>query len=285
MIGNYLGSARSVLNVGEYRPLYLAYATLPIQLRSPLNGLVPQAWEPHLHDYVEQAQRHAVDFIIRATQDEGRTAFCDSHPRNVLIAPVLRELFPDALFVLTLRHYTGTIQSLLRLGLISVLPDNEPSIDFVEPTAVAAAVLWARHYQASMTLPLDRTVVFGFDQFCAHPEPTVARFKSALERAGFPVEELDDGVFSESHASAPGRPRPTVGARPGDPAHLSAIPSYESETWLPVNEVAVHPVVEGTDELLRGAFPNDYASPAGYPGSEALIERAHAGTEPSRGTA
>ena len=273
LIGNYLGSARSVLNVGEYRPLYLAFATLPVQLRSPLTGLVPQDWEPHLRAYTEQVQQHAVDFVIRTTQQEGRTAFCDSHPRNVLIAPVLARLFPDALFVLTLRHYTGTIQSLLRLGLISLLPDNEPSLDFVQPTAVAAAVLWDRHYQAAMSLPLERTLAFGFDRFCADPTPTLAAFKTSLARAAFPVEELDDSVFSESHAAIPGRPRATVGARQGGIGSLSAIPSYDAESWLPVNELEVHPVVETTDELLRAVFPHDYASPAGYPGFEALAAR------------
>jgi hypothetical protein len=281
LIGNYLGSARSVLNVGEYRPLYLAFGTLPIQLRSPLAGLVPKAWEPHLDEYVGQVQRHAVDFVVRATQMEGRSAFCDAHPRNVLIAPLLARLFPDALFVLTLRHYTGTIQSLLRLGLISVLPDNEPSVDFVQPTAVAAAVLWDRHYQAAMGLPLDRTLFFGYDAFCANPEAVLARFKSALARADFPVGELDDGVFSESHASFPGRPRATVGANPSGPAGLSTIPSYDAESWLPINELEVHPFVDSTDELLQAVFPNDYSRPAGYPGFEALVARARAATTPT----
>ena len=280
LIGNYIGSARSVLNVGEYRPLYLAYGTLPIQLRSPLAGLVPKEWEPQLDEYVGQVQRHAVDFVVRATQMEGRSAFCDSHPRNVLIAPLLARLFPDALFVLTLRHYTGTIQSLLRLGLISLLPDNEPSVDFVQPTAVAAAVLWDRHYQAAMGLPLDRTLLFGYDGFCANPEPVLARFKNALARANFPTDELDDGVFSESHASFPGRPRAPVGARQSGPGGLSVIPSYDAEAWLPVNELEVHPVVESTDELLQAVFPNDYSQPAGYPGFAALVARARAGTTP-----
>jgi hypothetical protein len=279
LVGNYLGSARSVLNVGEYRAIYLAFGTLPVQLRGALTGLVPESWDVHLREYIKEVQQHAVEFVYRAAEREGCSAFCDSHPRNVLIAPLLARLFPDALFVLTLRHYTGVIQSLMRLGMISLLPDNAPSLDFVEPTSVAAAVLWDRHYQAAMGLPLDRTVTFGYDRFCAAPEPTVARFHHALKGAGFPVEQLDEGVFSESHASAPGRARATVGARSGA-GGLSAIASYDAESWLPVNELDVHPFVEATDELMAAVFPHDYAYPAGYPGAAALIASSPAATSP-----
>jgi sulfotransferase family protein len=281
LIGNYLGSARSVLNVGEYRAIYLAFGTLPVQLRGALTGLVPDSWDPYLRQYIEEVQRHAVDFVYRATEREGRTAFCDSHPRNVLIAPLLARLFPDALFVLTLRHYTGVIQSLMRLGMISLLPDNAPSLDFVEPTRAAAAVLWDRHYQAAMGLPLERTVAFGYDRFCADPKATIARLKQALHAAGFPVEELDDSVFSESHASVPGSPRPTVGAPAGAGTRLSRIPSYDAEAWLPVIERDVRRVVEETDDLMRAVFPHDYASPGGYPGAAALIARAPAAPSPT----
>jgi hypothetical protein len=278
MIGNYLGSAPSVLNAGEYRALYLAFATLPMQLRGALEGLVPKEWEPHRDLYLQQVQRHSVDFIMRTAQEQGRTAFCDSHPRNVLIAPLLAGMFPDALFVLTLRHYTGTIQSLLRLGTISVLPGNEPGLDWYDPTAVAAGVIWDRHYQAAMSLPRDRTVVFGYDRFCADPKRTLARFKAALGAARFPVDELNDRSFADSHASLPGRPRATVGARGG---RLASIPSYDAKSWLPVNEREVRPVVGGTDDLLRAVYPLDYAAPAGYPGPEALLAKARALRSPN----
>jgi len=206
MIGNYLGSARSVLNAGEYRALYLTHGALPMQLAAPLSGLIPADWEPHRLEYMREAQRHSIDFILRAATKEGCTAFCDSFPRNVFIAIQLAELFPDALFVLTLRHYTGTIQSLVRLGTMSLLPGSEPTVDFLDPTAVAAAIHWSRHYEAAMNLPAERTLVFGYDRFCAEPEPVLARFKVALARAGFPVDELDDDVFAVSHASF----RPTL---------------------------------------------------------------------------
>jgi hypothetical protein len=283
MIGNYLGSARSVLNAGEYRALYLAYGTLPVLLRGAnrLAGLVPLEWQPFSAEYLEEVQRHAAEFIARVAKREGYSAFCDSFPRNVLIGSQLAEIFPDALFVLTLRHYTGTIQSLMRLGIINVLPAFEVSIDWVDPTAVAAAVLWARHYQASLRLPNDRTVVFGYDRFCADPEPTLARFKARLAAAGFPVEELDDSRFTESHATEPGKPRATAGRRSGKRVRLAAIPSFNASTWSEINEYEVAGAVMPTDQLLRTIFPDDYADPVGYPGSAALIGGALASSEPS----
>src|SRR5712691_10493377 len=83
MLGNYLGSARSVLNVGEYRALYLTYAALPMQMLGALDGLVPEAWEPQRLRYMAEAQRHALEFLVRASQQAGCSAFCDSTPRNV----------------------------------------------------------------------------------------------------------------------------------------------------------------------------------------------------------
>src|SRR5260370_4461368 len=144
MIGNYIGSAQSVLNAGEYRAFYVAYGALPIQLAEAFSGLVPARWERHRLQYMQEVQRHAAEFIVRIAEEEGCTAFCDSYPRNLLIVTALMKVFPEALFVLTLRHYTGTIQSLLRLGTISLLPGSEPSVDWVDPTAVAAGVLWTR---------------------------------------------------------------------------------------------------------------------------------------------
>jgi len=281
MIGNYIGSARSVLNAGEYRALYVAYGALPIQLAEPFSGLVPEDWEPHRLKYMEEVQRHAAEFIVRVAEEQGCSAFCDSSPRNLLILPALLDAFPDAMFVLTLRHYTGTIQSLLRIGTITLLPGNERPIDWVDPTAVAAGMLWSRHYEAAMQLPGERTIPFSYDRFCANPEPTLARFKVRLSATGFPIGELDEAVFETSHASAPGKPRPTVGSR-HDSFQLSSIPSFDAPTWSAATEADVRPVVALADALLSAVFPDDYFAPVGYPGSEALLAASVGVRSPNR---
>jgi hypothetical protein len=150
LIGNYLGSAASVLNAGEYRALYLAHGALPIQLSAAyrLNGMVPETWVPYRDRYVEEVRRHAAEFIERAAIEQGCTAYCDSFPRNVLIGERLGELFPNAMFVLTLRHYTGVIQSLLRLDTIRLLPSNRPSTPRtrrrLRPPRSGAGTTWPR---------------------------------------------------------------------------------------------------------------------------------------------
>jgi Sulfotransferase family len=265
MIGNYIGSARSVLNAGEYRALYLTIGTLPLQMVGQVTGLVPPEWDPHRLEYIKEAQQHACEFIVRVAEAQGYTAFCDSSPKNILIADRLAEIFPDALFVLTVRHYTGAIQSLKRLNTIRVLPGFEPSMDWVDPTAVAAAMIWSKHYRKALDLPAERTVVFGYDRFCADPEPVLIRFKGALAGAGFPVEELDDSVFAVSHAHLPETKRPTVGQVSSTGPRLASISSFDASTWLPAMESEVQPVVTLTNELLGVWFPDDYASPVGYP--------------------
>ncbi len=285
MIGNYIGSARSVLNAGEYRALHLAYGTLPIQLTGTLTGhtnaereshrltgLTPPAWEPYRLAYLREVQQHAAEFILRAAKEQGRTAFCDCSPRNVLIQAELAAQFPEALFVLTLRHYTGVIQSLMRLGGISLVPGKESSQRWFDPSAVAAAIVWNQHYAAGLQLPNDRTVVFGYDRFCADPEPVLMRFKAALAAAGFPIEELDDGVFAISHASDAAQPRATVGQVDNGETRLVSRPSYDRSTWLPANEADVQSVVTMTHLRMLAHYPGDYSEPIGYPGAEALIK-------------
>src|SRR5260370_39865509 len=102
-------------------------------------------------------------------QSRGGTAFCDHTPRNLLIATQLAEVFPTALFVLTVRHYSGTIQSLMRLGMITVTHDYEQGRDRQAATAAAAGTVWSRHYAAASQLPPDRTINLGDDRLCSQP--------------------------------------------------------------------------------------------------------------------
>lgn len=281
MIGNYIGTARSVLNAGEYRALDIAYGTLTSQLTGALAGLVPADWEAHRDQYVSEVQRHAAEFIVRVAENEGRTAFCDSTPRNLLIATQLAEVFPTALFVLTVRHYSGTIQSLMRVGIITVIRDYEQGRDREAATAAAAATLWSRHYGAASQLPQDRTIAFGYDRFCAEPDPTLERFKASLASKGFPVKELDEAAFTVSHALAPGTNRATVGHQSAGETRLTRIPSFDAAGWTGAMEYHVRPAVEVVDADLRAWYPDDYRDPVGYRGAGVLIGEALAGISPT----
>jgi hypothetical protein len=281
MIGNYIGSAQSVLNAGEYRALDIAYGTLRSQLTGALAGLVPPDWGAHRDQYVSEVQRHAAEFIVRVAASEGRTAFCDSTPRNLLIATQLAEVFPTAVFVLTVRHYSGTIQSLVRLGMITVIHDYEQGRDRQAATAAAAGTLWSRHYAAASQLPPDRTITFGYDRFCAEPDPTLERFKASLASKDFPVDELDEAAFTVSHALAPGTNRATVGQESEGETRLNSIPSFDASAWTGSMEYHVRPAVEVVDADLRSWYPDDYRDPIGYRGAGVLIGEALAGIAPT----
>jgi hypothetical protein len=284
MIGSYLGSSQQVLNAGEYRALYLAYGALPYQLRSAhrLSGVVVDEWAPYIEQYEREVQEHARNFIYRAALSQGRAWFCDSFPRNMAIARTLTEVFPDALFVVTLRHYTGVIQSLLRLRTINLLPGFEAGADWVDPTAAAAAVIWSRHYEAVVDLPPERTIPFGFDRFCAVPEMVLRRFKQNLAEHGFPAGELDERVLAVSHANEPGGSRATVGHADGQSVRMSSIPSFDASSWGAADELDARSVVAGTDSMLRRRFPDDYGAPAGYDLDGALTAAAQASRAPTR---
>src|SRR5260370_4628911 len=68
MIGNYIGTAQSVLNAGEYRALDIAYGTLTSQLTGALAGLVPPDWEAHRDQYVPAVPRHAPPVVAPLAQ-------------------------------------------------------------------------------------------------------------------------------------------------------------------------------------------------------------------------
>src|ERR1700683_2016969 len=106
LIGNYLASDPSVLNLGEYGGFHLAHNVAPAAL-----GAIPGSFrDPYLRDLVTHAQWFAEGLAMAHEKDW----YCDTTPWNILAADRIPADIPDALFVLMLRHYSGTVQSLRR---------------------------------------------------------------------------------------------------------------------------------------------------------------------------
>src|SRR5260370_31172537 len=82
MIGNYIGTAQSVLNAGEYRALDIAYGTLTSQLTGALAGLGAPDWETHPDPNLRAVPPHPPAFILPVAPSKGRPAFFDSPPPN-----------------------------------------------------------------------------------------------------------------------------------------------------------------------------------------------------------
>ena len=251
LIGNYIGSCRSVYNVGEYRAFYVTRAMLPAQI----TGISPPAWDAQRLRYLEEVQEHAGRFIEGVARDAGCTAYCDATPMNVYVGRELARLYPRALFILTLRHFTGVVQSLER----NYFP-------WVEPTWTGRAQVWDASYKSSAALPRERTIPISYDRLCAEPAATMARFKKRLATARFPVDELDDKVLADSHATAPGGRRLTV-ADPAD-GSFHSIPSFDASSWTEAIDAEVTGLVAATDDLLRVLHGDEYSAPLGYGSSK-----------------
>ncbi len=257
MIGNYIGSGRSVLNVGEYRAFYVTQALVPEALEG---GISPPEWFVDRARYLQEVQGHAKSFIEKIAREKGCRSYCDATPRNIHVGRKLAALLPSALFILTLRHYTGVLQSLAR-----------HDFEWIEPkTWPARAQVWVSSYNSAAFLPRDRTIPFSYDRLCADPAETIDRFNKRLQAAGVDVSELDSAVFARSHATRPGDQRPTVSVRTGEGNwQLQPIPSYDRAAWTDHIQAQVTPLVASTDDLLGLMYPDTYSAPAGYASASA----------------
>lgn len=242
MIGKWLASDAKTYDVGEYNAFYLTYRLIP----EAMPGVQPESWAAHLDRYLADLQDHAADFIADVARTEGCDSYVDSSPRNIFIAQELADRFPEALFVLVLRHYSGVVQSLGRAGW-----------HWVPPSVEGRARVWADAYSAAMRLPRDRTVAVSYDRVCAEPEVTLAAFALDLKSHGIRAHRLDRRVFGYSHAHVLGQPRTTLSDAQG---RLAPIPSFDKARWTQTIHRSVHPHVRLVEERLRETFPT-YSEP------------------------
>jgi hypothetical protein len=131
------------------------------------------------------------------------------------------------------------------------------------------ANLYCSFYDKVPFLLQERTVLISYDRLCADPENTIVMFKADLADLGVEVSELDDGQFTQSHATNSVYQRPTIGFQ-SDTGIISfrSIPSFDSQQWSKSIAGEVFPIVKNTDDLLRSLFPDVYAEPAGFSSCE-----------------
>jgi hypothetical protein len=245
LIGNYLGSAAGVLNLAEYGGFYVAHSVAPAVINR-----IPG----HYHaEYLAELGAHASSFAQRLARHEGCAWYLDHTPWNLEIAANLAADPPDALFVLMVRHYAGTILSLRRFP-------------WAGDSWEANAELWVTLCDRIIELPADRLIAVGYDALAMQPEPTLAALHAALDKHGFDSSALDDRMLGVSHAAIIGEPRPVIGVQHerGDgqgEAGLRPIRSLDAERWSGDIHARVWPIVRDTHfELLR-RFPGIYQCP------------------------
>lgn len=193
--------------------------------------------------------------FANAKRDEDRAQFwCDQTPWNLLIAPSISRLVPDAVFILMLRDYRGVILSLRH--------SYANGYRWAGREMHESARLWSRFYNCVDSLDPLRTIAVSYDNLCARPEETVRALEDELSsRLGLDPQLFDRSVFCEKHASER-NVRPTIGMRQDDRVALRSVTPYEKDRWTTLNDLACKPYVEQVDAQLRESFPNAYV-PAG----------------------
>lgn len=245
MLGNYLASDPRVLNLGEYGGFHLAFNLAPGAL-----GAMPG---PYMPSYLTGLAEHARWFAEGLAATHQKTWYCDTTPWNVLAADRIATALPDALFVLMLRHYSGTIQSLRR--------SYESGFGWAGATWADSAEVWATFYRAVGSLPPDRTLAVSYDALVADPSTILDLTCTWLEDQGYPADEFDVDQLAVSHAPPKAGPRPTIGRRSDGGTTLQSIRSYDPERWSGDIHRMVWPVVEGVHRDLVARFPTAYVLP------------------------
>lgn len=238
MLGSWLGSHPDICALGEYSAFVFANYTAP-------SGYTRT--RPEYSDrYLRELQEHAAGFAQKYAREAGAQYFCDSTPWNLLVVDALADQFPDARFVLTVRHYMGVVQSLARSYVKRYL--------WAGATPEERAWLWANIYGGVVRLPADRTVVVSYDALCADPVNAISAWRRDLAAIGLNVEALDDSVFTRSYATDDDSTRMTIATGNRDEVEFRPIPSARPQEWSPKIEQEVWPVVRETHELLRERF-------------------------------
>ena len=245
LVGNYLGSADGVLNLGEYGGFHLAYNIAPSTL-----GAMPGSYrEPYpSRDLVV----HAEWFAEGLAASEHKSWYCDTTPFNIRAADRMAAEMPDALFILMLRHYSGTIQSLRR--------------------SFASGFHWAGQ-SGSIPPTCGRTPINPWRRSRSHGPWWSVSTPVCLTRA----RDRKNGGMGEG-ARVPGRwtrprrvrrqPRTTVEwtetdhrASGGRPGGTPAMSSFEQIRWSGDIHRAVWPVVEPVHRALQSRYPRIYGAP------------------------
>lgn len=251
VIGSYVGSGPEIADFQELAVFFFTHWMAKREY-DPIPTPIKEA-------YVSELEQHAIDFAVRQTRALKCRFFCDSTPWNLRIASYLDKVFPHAIFVLTLRHYAGVIQSLER--------SYRDGWEWAGSNVCERAQVWTDFYANARDLPRERTVAFSYDRFCDAPVPVLQNFCARLAALGVPTGGFSLSLFERSHATT--EPRPTIGEQNSQGRTLlRPMPSFDNGAWSGEETRAVEPVIRETEVLLRELFPYDYAAPAGWTGSE-----------------
>jgi hypothetical protein len=249
LIGNLLGSSSEVCYLDELGAFYFSHFLANEHVFKRMSS-------PYREEYTLRLQALAAEFCREKAEILKAKSYCDSSPGNLLAAAELAKSYPNALFVLVLRHYSGVIQSLARSFLAGY--------EWAGKSLEERALLWASYYLNSVYLPSDRTVVVSYDTLCFDPETTLTDFLGQLKKKGLDITLIRQGSLATSHANREVGNRPTIGYinSEGEVA-LRSMPSYERDSWPSENDYKIKEIIYPIEQILTTLFPN-YCRPQNY---------------------
>lgn len=241
LMGNYLGSHPAVLGLAEYGGFYVAHSVAPAYL-ARLPGREQDGFATRLREL-------AAEHVVGTARAQNRTWFCDATPWNLEVAGHIVAAHPDAMFVLMLRHFSGAVLSLRHFA-------------WAGGSVESAARLWVRMNAFVEQLPVERTLVVGYDALAADPAGTLGAIHDALADLGLDPQLLDDAQLAASHAALIGHaPRPTLAEVVDGRLRLRAMPSLDEHLWTEDVHGQVWPIVAELHRAMQNTFAGAYLAP------------------------
>lgn len=237
LIGRFLGSDPSVLDLGEYYGHYFAAVKAPAAFTR-----VPSDFADL---YLAGLWQHSIAFSRQLTSDHGRRAFVDSTPWNLLLLQRLARDYPAAVFLVMLRSLPGVCQSLER--------SYAAGYQWAGASTRDRAAVWTDLYQHLPELPPGRTIAVSYDRLRQAPQETIERLLKALERHHGP-SHCDMSVLARSHATG-AEPRSTLlSAGPGGHTWTPAAP-YDQSRWSEEDERELAAEDHTVRRVMADLFP------------------------------
>ncbi len=225
VVGAFIGTAPSVLNVGELGAFYFSTYTAQHKYAKAPSKFKQQ--------YLDLLKTQSQSFIEKICRENGVEKFVEDTPWNTRIIPELEAIFPNAIYIMSVRHYAGVIQS-MRTSWTN-------GYTWAGPTDVERASLWAEFNDYIDLLPKERTVFISYDRLCAEPEVTLTDLEAMLLQLNI-SGPFDRSIFSVTHASKSDRPTPIIKDESGSLVYRP-IPTINPLRWSEADEKYVSHIV------------------------------------------
>lgn len=249
LTGNFIGSSKNVHNLNEY----IGHAFTHILARKAFRN----SMMPYKEQYIRYLQLHTAKFAEQVTTESGCSFYSDSTPWNLLIVDELLSDFPEAIFVLCLRHYLGVIQSLKE--------SFERGHKWAGKTWQERACLWSNFYSNVCKLRRSNLIVISYDKLCREPSSTIKTLMNKLNKEGVEISNINLAEFAYPHAANNSEKKKTLAKITNDGV-VTFNPIYSFNPELLGNNIAskideIQINVAAVDKQLRLSFPNDYEMP------------------------